>query len=266
MLPVQVSRDYKDRRVKRKGYHYSKRDLQGVFADSMPHLHEMFYVFEGLLKHHLPKAHKALEERSLPPALYACNWFMTLFAWILPFGCSVRVIDVFAAEGEKVLYRVALALMEYAFSGKAIPPKPKAKVWKRVKKRHKLSQWPYPPGNDWYCQYYRQWVSQSSGTVETPLNGSGSPTPSATPATPATPAKPMPRPDCSAMPYEELFMFLQRLPAVIENPDWLLDRAFAINISIEEIDGLERQYKAENKAKEVAREKRERERERERDN
>ncbi|KAJ1826508.1 hypothetical protein LPJ73_008996, partial [Coemansia sp. RSA 2703] len=46
--------------------------------------------------------------------MYATPWFMTLFTLSLPWPTALRVWDWFVYRGTKVLFRVALAVMDLA--------------------------------------------------------------------------------------------------------------------------------------------------------
>jgi hypothetical protein len=43
--------------------------------------------------------------------MYATQWFITLFAYSLPFDVVLRIWDIAMLEGTKALFRVALALL-----------------------------------------------------------------------------------------------------------------------------------------------------------
>jgi len=45
-------------------------------------------------------------------AMYATEWFMTLFTRSYPVALTARVMDCFLSEGFKMVYRVALALLQ----------------------------------------------------------------------------------------------------------------------------------------------------------
>jgi len=43
--------------------------------------------------------------------MYASQWFITLFAVNFPFDVLVRIWDIYLLEGEKTIYRVAIAML-----------------------------------------------------------------------------------------------------------------------------------------------------------
>ena len=46
------------------------------------------------------------------PILFATGWFITLYSSILPFQLVLRILDMFFAEGNKILYRAGLAILK----------------------------------------------------------------------------------------------------------------------------------------------------------
>ena len=50
--------------------------------------------------------------RFILPSMYASPWFLTLYSAQFKFDLLVRIFDVYLLEGQKVIYRIALALMK----------------------------------------------------------------------------------------------------------------------------------------------------------
>lgn len=44
--------------------------------------------------------------------MYASQWFLTLFAVNFPFDVLVRIWDIYIFEGEKTIYRIAIAILQ----------------------------------------------------------------------------------------------------------------------------------------------------------
>ena len=59
-------------------------------------------------------------ENQITPSIYASHWFMTIFTNTLNFECLVRILDCFFLEGNKVIYRVILAIFKIKESGLVI--------------------------------------------------------------------------------------------------------------------------------------------------
>ena len=58
-----------------------------------------------------PKLHAHLAKENCSPSMYATQWFITLFAYSLPFDVVLRIWDVLMLEGMKAVFRIALALL-----------------------------------------------------------------------------------------------------------------------------------------------------------
>ena len=88
-----------------------------------PGLRKRLYVFINLLKKFMPKIYNKLIELNIFPTMYASQWFFTCFANCLPFNIVVRIFDCYLLEGEKIIYRIALALFKlkekYLLKGKS---------------------------------------------------------------------------------------------------------------------------------------------------
>ena len=60
----------------------------------------------------LPRLYAHFKEMDVHPTMYSAQWFMTLFTYNFPFAVVVRIWDSVLAEGWKVIFRVALALLK----------------------------------------------------------------------------------------------------------------------------------------------------------
>merc|ERR1712151_224565 len=65
-----------------------------------------------LLEMHLPLLHNHFVQHGVEPTMYATQWFMTVCSDNFPFSTVVRVWDLFLAEGVKIIFRIALALLK----------------------------------------------------------------------------------------------------------------------------------------------------------
>ena len=59
----------------------------------------------------MPKLCAHLLSENIQPAMYATQWFMTIFSNNIPLELTLRIWDMFFIEGQKVMYRVALAVL-----------------------------------------------------------------------------------------------------------------------------------------------------------
>jgi TBC1 domain family member 10 len=62
--------------------------------------------FQRLVEDELPELGRHLAYEGVAPSMYCSHWFMTAFAYALPFDHLLRVWDVFLLEGIKVLLPV----------------------------------------------------------------------------------------------------------------------------------------------------------------
>ncbi|KAH0575015.1 Rab-GTPase-TBC domain-containing protein [Spironucleus salmonicida] len=85
-----------------------RRDMKGT--------HIRCEVFEKLIQKLFPTAFKAIQKNQIN-FLFAAPWFMTLFSYSLPFPVLLRVLDMIFCEGEKALFRAAIALIQQASYG-----------------------------------------------------------------------------------------------------------------------------------------------------
>ena len=89
--------------------HYPMAQL---FGTGMPALPLYFYQLSALLRENCPKLHRHLDAENIHVSMYATQWFVTVFAYSLPFEIVVRVWDMFLDEGNVVLFRVAIAILQ----------------------------------------------------------------------------------------------------------------------------------------------------------
>merc|ERR1712061_551972 len=71
-----------------------------------------FFQLQRLLEMHNPLLYNHLVQQGVEPTMYASQWFMTVCIYNFPFSIVVRVWDIFLAEGVKIIFRIALALLK----------------------------------------------------------------------------------------------------------------------------------------------------------
>ena len=86
--------------------------MKEFYKAAMPGLKTSYYVFLVLLKKYMPKLYVHLEQQYFMPPLYATQWFMTLFSSNMPLELTLRIWDIFFIEGQKILYRIGLAIFK----------------------------------------------------------------------------------------------------------------------------------------------------------
>lgn len=86
--------------------------MAGLFMPNLPLLNKYFFQLQRLLEIEMPELHLHLVEQGVEPTMYASQWFMTVCIYNFPFATVVRVWDIFLAEGVKIIFRIALALLK----------------------------------------------------------------------------------------------------------------------------------------------------------
>ena len=61
----------------------------------------------------VPKVGSHLAEQGVHPTMYCSHWFITIFAYTLPFDHLLRVWDIFLFEGIKVVFRCVASLRSH---------------------------------------------------------------------------------------------------------------------------------------------------------
>ncbi|CAG8479109.1 12494_t:CDS:2 [Racocetra fulgida] len=71
------------------------------------------YQFSALLAQILPKLHEHFQRHAIHPAMFASQWFLSLFAYTYPLPLVLRIYDIVFAEGApETIMRVAIALLK----------------------------------------------------------------------------------------------------------------------------------------------------------
>jgi len=85
--------------------------LSRLYEKGMPLAFEYLAIYESLLRKRLPVLADHLQKLGILPTSYAFRWLTTRFA-LFPKGLMIRIFDIFLHEGMKIIYRVALHLMQ----------------------------------------------------------------------------------------------------------------------------------------------------------
>lgn len=62
---------------------------------------------------YFPEIPPLLQKNNIELLLICSEWFVTLFSSILPINLFYRVFEIFLVEGEKALFRCALAIFQH---------------------------------------------------------------------------------------------------------------------------------------------------------
>ncbi|KAI1317146.1 hypothetical protein EDD11_008937 [Mortierella claussenii] len=88
-------------------------DMRTMFTLNMEGLQLRLYQFSALLSEHLPMLHAHLSFHSIHAAMYASQWFLSLFAYTYPLPLVLRIYDVVFTEGApETIMRVAVAFLK----------------------------------------------------------------------------------------------------------------------------------------------------------
>lgn len=85
--------------------------LRDYFLPQSNFLSQRLYQFSVLVSDNIPHISRHLEFQGIQDNMYAARWFTSIFACKFPFDFVFRVYDLFLSEGQDVLLRVALAVL-----------------------------------------------------------------------------------------------------------------------------------------------------------
>ncbi|KAI8370357.1 rab-GTPase-TBC domain-containing protein [Radiomyces spectabilis] len=87
-------------------------DMRTMFTLNMEGLHLRLHQFQSLLAQFCPRLDAHLKNYNIHPAMYASQWYLTLFAYTFPISLVLRIYDLVFAEGAvETITRVAIAVM-----------------------------------------------------------------------------------------------------------------------------------------------------------
>jgi len=86
--------------------------LSACYTFNMPVVQRYFDVFEDLLMVYVPRVGKHFQQLGLTSDLFLVEWWFALFARSLPLPLVVRLWDLFFLEGDFLLYRASLAILQ----------------------------------------------------------------------------------------------------------------------------------------------------------
>ena len=86
--------------------------MRPMFTMNMAGLQLRLYQFTHLLNELLPDLAKHMNKHGVHAAMYASQWFLTLFAYVFPMSLVQRIYDIVFAEGAaETIMRVAIAML-----------------------------------------------------------------------------------------------------------------------------------------------------------
>ncbi|KAI8090792.1 rab-GTPase-TBC domain-containing protein [Thamnidium elegans] len=88
-------------------------EMRTMFTLNMEGLHLRLFQFQTLLSQLCPRLDAHLTKHSIHTAMYASQWYLTLFAYSFPISLVLRIYDLVFAEGAvETITRVAVAMMQ----------------------------------------------------------------------------------------------------------------------------------------------------------
>lgn len=88
-------------------------EMRTMFTLNMEGLHLRLHQFQVLLAQQCPRLDAHFNNHSIHTAMYASQWYLTLFAYSFPISLVLRIWDLVFAEGAvETITRVAVAIMQ----------------------------------------------------------------------------------------------------------------------------------------------------------
>ncbi|KAG2198022.1 hypothetical protein INT47_004989 [Mucor saturninus] len=88
-------------------------EMRSMFTLNMEGLQLRLYQFSSLLNEILPELAQHVSNFGVHAAMYASQWFLTLFAYVFPINLVTRIYDIIFAEGAaETIMRVAIAMLK----------------------------------------------------------------------------------------------------------------------------------------------------------
>ncbi|KAI9013387.1 rab-GTPase-TBC domain-containing protein [Phycomyces nitens] len=87
--------------------------LSALYSSDEQRVKGYFKIFNVIFAENLYKLYLHFQNLSLTPDNYLPDWFMTLFASIMPLELSSRLWDIFLLQGDVILFKTGLAVLKY---------------------------------------------------------------------------------------------------------------------------------------------------------
>mmetsp|Transcript_27057 Transcript_27057/g.48213 ORF Transcript_27057/g.48213 Transcript_27057/m.48213 type:complete len:175 (-) Transcript_27057:107-631(-) len=88
--------------------------MEGLYSMGLPLLQQYMSHMQLLLAEEAPMLAEHLLEQGVQPSMYCSQWFITIFAYNLPFDHLLRCWDIFLHEGVKIVFAIGLVLLKSA--------------------------------------------------------------------------------------------------------------------------------------------------------
>ncbi|KAJ3441896.1 rab-gtpase-tbc domain-containing protein-related [Anaeramoeba flamelloides] len=64
------------------------------------------------LKKYATKLYKHFQNENIESSMYVSPWFITIFAYVLPFPLVLRIWDIYLYEGMNFIFKISLAILK----------------------------------------------------------------------------------------------------------------------------------------------------------
>ncbi|KAG2233208.1 hypothetical protein INT48_007628 [Thamnidium elegans] len=87
--------------------------LSALYNSDEKKIQGFFKVFNVIFAENLPKLYLHFKNLTLTPDNYLPDWFMTVFASMIPLELSSRLWDIYLLHGDIILFRTGLVVLKY---------------------------------------------------------------------------------------------------------------------------------------------------------
>lgn len=89
-----------------------KYNMRELFKNGFKALRMKFFQLEKLVEELIPELGDHFKSLSVAAHMYSSQWFLTLYTAKFPLGMVYRIIDLFLSEGEVIIFKIALGLLQ----------------------------------------------------------------------------------------------------------------------------------------------------------
>ena len=89
-----------------------EKGWRNVYKEGTPKLITLLDSFDRQFNRTLPRIAMHLAENQVPTALCFSQVFTTIFIYDVPMDIAVRIIDVFLYDGEHILFKILLNMLQ----------------------------------------------------------------------------------------------------------------------------------------------------------
>jgi hypothetical protein len=87
--------------------------LSALYNSDEKKIKGYFKIFNVIFAENLPKLYLHFKTLTLTPENYLPDWFMTIFASIIPLELSSRLWDIYLLHGDIILFRTGVVVLKY---------------------------------------------------------------------------------------------------------------------------------------------------------